>query len=422
MSDVRMCGFERRTSVEDALGQLDQLGAPLAPEAVPLEQAFGRVAAEPVVAAVAVPHFPRAMMDGYAVVAESTFSASAYQPAPLVLVGEARAGHPAELDRPLRSGEAVRITTGAPMPDGADAVLMVELSTLEGERVLASEAVSPHKHVAPIGEDIAVGHTVVAAGRRLRPQDLGVLASVGLAEVQAHRRPRVRIVITGDELLPPGSRPTGAQIVDSNSLVLAALAARDGAAPCEVIRVADEPPAIAAAMRQGQMDVVLVSGGSSVGPEDHAPRLLAEIGEILVHGVAMRPASPAGFGRIGRHAVFLLPGNPVSCLCAYELFAGPVIRGLGGRPRVWPHPVVHRPAGKKIVSVLGRTDFMRVRLVAGEVIPLMTSGASVLSSTTEADGIVLIDDTSEGYAPGETMAVHLFDAHGGGWGDAFGAG
>ena len=223
------------------------------------------------------------------------------------------------------------------------------------------------------------------------------------------RRPVVRVVITGDELLPPGSVPEGPRIVDSNSLVLDGLARRDGAERVDLRRLPDDPEAIASSLDEPGADVILISGGSSVGPEDHAPRLVAELGELVVHGVAMRPSSPAGFGTFGGAAVFLLPGNPVSCLCAYEFFAGPALRILGGGDARWPHRVVTRPAARKLVSVLGRTDFMRVRLVDDEVVPLMTSGASVLSSTTEADGVVVIDDASEGYAPGEMVVVVLFD-------------
>lgn len=409
MGDVRMCGFERRVPVTEALERLAERVAPLGAETIGLADSCGRVVTEDVTAQVAVPHFSRSMMDGYAVIAESTFSASDYQPVPLTLVGEAFAGRPASLGRALRSGEAIRITTGAPLPDGADAVLMVEHTSRDGERVLASQPVAPSKNVAPVGEDIADGDVVVRAGRRLRPQDVGVLASVGVSSLRVRRRPAVRILITGDELLPPGSVPAGPHIVDSNSLMLDGLARRDGAAPVDVRRLPDDPEAIAASLVEPGADVILVSGGSSVGPEDHAPRLVAELGELVVHGVAMRPSSPAGFGTVDEARVFLLPGNPVSCLCAYEFFAGPAIRALGGRSMQWPHRLLTRPAASKLVSVLGRTDFMRVRLVGDEVVPLMTSGASVLSSTTKADGVVLIDDGSEGYAPGQMVTVHLFD-------------
>jgi molybdopterin molybdotransferase len=278
------------------------------------------------------------------------------------------------------------------------------------------EPIAPGKHVGAIGEDVPAGAPVVPAGRRLRPQDAGVLASTGVVEAPVVRRPVVRILVTGDELLRPGSVPSGSSIVDANSVVLTALAARDGAAGSVVEYVRDAREEVCAAMSRAIEDVILVSGGSSVGPEDHAPLVLAEIGEVAVHGVAMRPSSPAGFGflpdRAGRGRetpVFLLPGNPVSCLCAYEFFAGPTIRALGGRSRAWPHRRKRCTVAKKIVSELGRTDYTRVKVEGDLVTPIMTSGASILSSTTRADGVVIVPADREGHGEDETVTVLLYD-------------
>jgi len=222
--------------------------------------------------------------------------------------------------------------TGAPVPDGADAVVMAEVCVEADGRVEVRDAVAPRKNVGAVGEDITVDDVVLRAGRRLRPQDVGLLSSIGRAGISCVRQPRVRLVVTGDELLPAGSKPEGARIVDSNSVVLRALVARDGARHLPFEILPDDANRIREAMQSEDADVLLVSGGSSVGQEDHAPRLLAELGELAFHGISMRPSSPAGIGRIGDRFVFLLPGNPVSCLCAYEFFAGPVVRALGGRP------------------------------------------------------------------------------------------
>jgi molybdopterin molybdotransferase len=162
-------------------------------------------------------------------------------------------------------------------------------------------------------------------------------------------------------------------------------------------------------MESADEDVLLVSGGSSVGPEDHAPRVLAAIGELAVHGVAMRPASPAGFGFLGARPVFLLPGNPVACLCAYEHFAGPSIRAMGGRPRAWPHPTRRAALAASIASELGRVDYVRVRFEGERVVPIATSGASILSSTTLADGVVLVPAGLEGLAEGQCVEVLLYE-------------
>jgi len=155
--------------------------------------------------------------------------------------------------------------------------------------------------------------------------------------------------------------------------------------------------------------VILVSGGSSVGSEDHAPPLIAQVGELAIHGVAMRPSSPAGIGRIGDALVFLLPGNPVSCLCAYDFFAGRAIRLRGGRSADWPHRTLRAVVARKVVSAIGRVDYCRIRLVDEKVEPIALSGASILSSTTRADGFVIVPSESEGYGPGTEVTVYLYD-------------
>jgi molybdopterin molybdotransferase len=411
--DVRMRGFRQRVSVAAALSVLERRTCAMDAERVPIAGAFGRVAASDVVAPASVPHFARSAMDGYALVGETSFGASASAPVRLPILGDARPGRP--FVGSIRRGEAVRITTGAPVPEGADAVLMAEqageVDSGGAPFLEVREPVPPGKNIGAIGEDVLAGTTVVQRGRRLRPEDIGLLASVGVAEVVVVRRPHVRILITGDEILPPGSRPSGACIVDANSLMIDALAHRDGAASVAISYVEERRERDRDAVVNAREDVVLISGGSSVGPEDHAPLVLAEIGEVAVHGVAMRPSSPAGFGFFGKdlqQIAFLLPGNPVSCLCAYEFFAGPTIRALGGRPRAWPHARRRGRVASRIVSALGRTDYVRVAMQGDQVTPIMTSGASILSSTTRADGVVIVGEDLEGYGEGVWVEVLLY--------------
>jgi len=248
---------------------------------------------------------------------------------------------------------------------------------------------------------------VLDAGRLLRPQDVGVMSSIGLAEARVVRRPRVRLVITGNELLPSGSSPHGFHITDANGPMLAALAERDGAVVDFPGLVRDDPEVILAALH-ADADAVIVSGGSSVGIEDLAPTLVAAHGELAVHGIAMRPSSPTGLGRIGQRLVFLLPGNPVSALCAYDFFAGRAIRALGGRSKDWPYRSVRGTLVRKISSQIGRLDYARVRITDGRVEPLSIAGASVLSSTTRADGFVIVGDDSEGFPAGADVGVFLY--------------
>src|SRR5580658_1645049 len=404
--DVRMRGFAQRHTVEAALAWLDSQLHPLTAEDVPLGIAAGRVLATSVVSDIDVPGFDRATMDGYAVVADSTEGASAYNRLLLTVIGDSMPGCP--FDGSVSAGQAVRVMTGAPMPRGADAVLPAEWVEAESNCISPLAAVPPEKNVGRRGEDILSGATLLEPGRVLRPQDLGVLSSIGQGCVRIVRRPRVRLVVTGNELLPSGSRPRGFQIADANGPMLAALIERDGGVVDFPGLVRDDRDAILEAL-EANADVIVVTGGSSVGIEDLAPMLVAQHGELAVHGIAMRPSSPTGLGRIDSRVIILLPGNPVSSLCAYDFFAGRAIPVLGGRSKSWPYRNVHGALTRKISSPIGRLDYARVRLVDGMVEPIAIAGASMLSSTTRADGFVIVCDDSEGFAGGAEVEVWMYD-------------
>ena len=396
-ADVRMRGFAVRSTVDDAIAWIDAQAQSLDAETVPLAEAPGRVLARDVTSEVDVPQFARAMMDGFAVVANDTQGASSYNRIALSILGTAMPGVPFEGN--VTAGTAVKIMTGAPMPEGADAVLPAELVEIEEKRVMIAGDVPPRKNLGQRGEDITTGTKILDAGRRLRPQDVGLLSSIGVSGVAVVRKPRVSILATGNELLPAGSRPDGYRISDANSPMLQALVNRDCGIVAHQAIVPDDREATLAALHE-PADVVLVSGGSSVGEEDHVPSLLAEHGELAIHGIAMRPSSPAGMGVLEGRLVFLLPGNPVSCLCAYDFFAGRAIRMFSGLPLQWHYSSRRLPLSRKIVSQIGRTDYARVEIQNEKVVPLAISGASILSSTTRADGFVIVPSDSEGYPPG----------------------
>jgi molybdopterin molybdotransferase len=364
------------------------------------------VLATPVTASLDVPAFDRSAMDGYAVRSIETSGASDYNPLTFAIAGQALPGRPFE--GAMSANAAVRVMTGAPMPRGADAVVPAEYADEKQGKVDLTLAVGAGKNVGARGEDIRTGAVVLEAGRRLRAQDVGLVASLGMAHVDVVAQPRVRILVTGNEIVDPGAPKDAYQIYDANSPMLRGLVERDGGT-VERRRLEDDPASIRDALTAPGADVILVSGGSSVGSEDHAPRLLAEVGELAVHGVAMRPSSPAGAGRIGDTLVFLLPGNPVSCLCAYDFFAGRAIRLRGGRSGDWPHRTRQAIVARKIVSAVGRVDYCRVRLAGDAIEPLALSGASILSSTTRADGFVIVPSESEGYAPGTAVTVYLYE-------------
>lgn len=411
--DIRMKGFAQRTPVSDARQWIRASAPLLETEKVRLRDAFGRVLAADVVAPMDVPPFDRAAMDGFAVRAVEVAGATEYDPVPLPVVGTSLAGQ--QEVPPLEPNSAVRIMTGAPIPAGADAIVPAEFAREdENGTVWIAASVAPGKNVGRRGEDVSAGTVLLPRGRRLRPQDLGVLASVGLAEVDVVRQPRVRLLITGNELVEPGSHRQGHEIYDANGPMLAALVRRDGGVLAEPQYVRDDRDslrrAIVSACKDGH--IVLISGGSSVGSEDFAPLLVDQLGELPIHGVAIRPAAPTGIGRIGSTLVFLLPGNPVSCLCAYDFFANLAVRAMQGLDESWPYPSRVLPLAHKVASVLGRLDYCRVRIEEGLVYPLASSGASILTSTTSADGFVIVPESSEGFPPQTPVRVYLYEDRG----------
>jgi molybdopterin molybdotransferase len=404
--DIRMRGFATRHDVDEALAILAQRITPLPVETIPLDEGLDRVLAEDIVAALDVPHFDRSAVDGYGVRARDTFGASDYNPIPLTLKGEIFPGR--ALDLSLGANEAVRIMTGAPLPAGADAVVMAEYAEEDKGHVNILQPISPLKNVGRVGEDIRRGDVVLARGRRLRPQDLGVLASIQVARITVYRRPTVALIITGNELVPVGAPLTACQIVDSNSLTLAGLSRRLGAVPvCKGI-IGDDYHMIRDAMQKATEDVVIITGGTSVGAEDFAPLIIQELGELAVHGVAMRPSSPVGFGFIQRQPIFLIPGNPVSALVAFDTFVGPTLQRMQGLQPAYPYAKVRGTLTRKIASAIGRVDFVRVRRTAAGVEPLRVTGASILSSTTRADGFVIVDKNSEGLDAGQEVEVYIY--------------
>lgn len=402
-----MRGFKNRIEVKTFQDLIAEKVPVCGVEEISILEGRGRVLAQSVVSKVDVPAFPRSAMDGYALKSEETFGAGVYNPLSFKVVGEVTPGKffPGEVG----PGEAVRIMTGAPIPKGADAVLMAEYTSEENNVMTATEAVAPKKHIGRVGEDIGKDDRLFGEGRVLRPQDLGVLSSVGIGQIQVFKKPVVTLLITGNELMKPGEIPEGPKIVDSNSVFLRNLVPRDGGVIHEVLHLPDDRDVIAEAMKNAPGDLLVVTGGTSVGVEDHAPTLVAELGELLVHGVAMRPSAPTGFGMVGGRPIFLLPGNPVSCMAAYDFFVGLALRKMGRQKETWPYVSKSYPLGKKIASQIGRLDYARVKLKDDLALLLATSGASILSTTTEADGFVVVPTGSEGMKEGEVVSVWLYD-------------
>jgi molybdopterin molybdotransferase len=407
--DIRMEGFTQRTDLDVALEVLRSCVGLLEGEFLPMEEALGRTLARDVIANVEVPCFHKSAMDGFALRAAETFGASPTDPVPFKVVGEVLPGDPGDLE--VGPGEAVRIMTGAAIPSGADAVLMAEHATDGGGEVLALGSVVPGRNVAPAGEDIQKGDRVLEGGRVLRPQDLGVLASINTVQVEVVRRPRVGILSTGNELVEPGSAEAGqpGRVVDSCRYMLDGLVTQTGGLPRWLGRVPDDRRALRAALEAFDGDILLTTGATSVGKEDYLPGLLAEQGELLVHGVNIRPASPLAFGWLGDALAVLLPGNPVAAMVGFDVFVRPALQLMLGQREGRRNRRVSGRLRRKLASALNRTDFVRVQLVGDdEVEPLRSGGAGVLTSVTRADGFVIVPRDEEGFEAGTEVEVYLY--------------
>jgi molybdopterin molybdotransferase len=407
--DVRMRGFTEKTDLDSALEVLRSCVVPLEEETVRLEEALGRTLARDVVSAQDVPAFDKSAMDGYALRGAETFGASPTDPLSLRLIGEILPGDPGDLE--VGRGQAVRIMTGGAFPEGADAVLMAEYATDHGDSVLVHGPVVPGRNVARAGEDIRKGDRVLARGRVVRPQDLGVLASIRRVELSVTRRPLVGLVSTGNELVEPESTDAGrrGRVVNSCRPMLEGLVRQTGGAPLRLGTVRDDREAMRAALGAFDGDILLTTGATSAGKEDYLPGLVAELGELLVHGVNIRPGSPVGFGRLGKTLAVLLPGNPVAAMVGFDVFVRPALQlQLGQREERWNRRVQGR-LRRKLASALNRTDFVRVQLVEdGEVEPLRSGGAGILTSVTRSDGFVIVPRDDEGLEAGTEVEVYLF--------------
>lgn len=385
---------------------------PLAAERVALGEALGRRLAEDVSAAEPVPGFDNSAMDGFALRAAELRGAGPASPVALRVVDESRAGRPAAAAP--TEGEAIAISTGAPIPAGADAVVRVEDTRREGDRVLVLGEVEPGSNVRRAGEDVAAGETVLAAGTAIGPAELGVLASLGAAEVPCRRRPRVAVLTSGDELLEPGEpmRPGGVR--NSNAFSVTALAERSGAEASIAGSPPDDPEATRAAIAPAleEADVVVLCGGVSVGEHDHVKGALAGLGvEERFWRVALKPGKPTWFGTRGETLVFGLPGNPVSAMVTFLLLVRPALAVLAGaRPeRLRTTARLARDYDKQP----GRTHALRCRLELREdgwlAHPAERQGSHVLTSMLGADCLALLPRESGPLPAGSRVEVELLD-------------
>lgn len=403
-------------SVEEARSELLRAATRrMDAERVAREAALGRITAAPVLAPEDLPPFPRSSVDGYAVCSADTFGASEGLPAYLTVTAEIPMGQAPAV--PLSPGEAQKIATGGALPEGADAVVMVEHTEQSApDEIAVLRPVSPGENVMQRGEDCRAGEPLLPAGRLIRAQELALLAHAGVGELEVVRRPRVAIISTGDELVPPEATPAPGQIRESNGQALQVLVRRDGGEPTYLGIARDDEQQILALLRQGMSyDLILISGGSSVGARDLTAALIGRLGSpgVLVHGVQLKPGKPTILAVAEGVPVVGLPGHPVSSQVVYGLFVAPLLRqmqGLPPEPRF--RPTVRARLTKNVASTAGRTDVVRVRLFRqdGEVWAEPVHGKSGLISTlVRADGLLVIPSAREGLLAGDLVEVEVLE-------------
>ena len=400
-------------SVEEALEQVLSYFHPLEPERVPIIEALGRVLAEDIYSEIDIPPRANSAMDGYAVLAADTTAAGPQTPKRLRIIGDLAAGYVTETE--VTPGTAIRIMTGAPIPPGADTVVRFEDTERDGEWVNIFVAVPVGKNVRPAGEDVRRGELVLRRGTRIRPQEVGMLASVGHKEVMVIRRPRVAILATGDEVVEVDAPLEPGKIHNSNSYSNAAQVLKYGGIPIMLGIARDQVQELTEKIRAGLaqgVDLFLVSGGVSVGDFDVVKNVLAAEGEITFWRVRMKPGKPLAFGRIGGVPLLGMPGNPVSVMVSFELFARPAILTMLGITDL-EKPTVEAILLDEVKRKDGRRHFLRVYVEGkeGEYYAHLTGeqGSGILSSMVKANGLAIIPEEWSRVAAGERVRVMMLD-------------
>jgi molybdopterin molybdotransferase len=400
-------------SVEDALERVLRTFRALEAERVPILDALDRVLAEDITASIDVPPHANSSMDGYAVQATDIVGASHQAPVRLRVLADLPAGYVAQAS--MTPGTAIRIMTGAPIPEGADAVVRVEDTRAEGEWAMVFAEAPVGQYIRPAGEDVRRGELVLPQGTRLRPQEIGMLATLGLNSVPVGRRPRVAILATGDEVVAINAPLSPGKIWDANSYSSAAQVSKCGGIPILLGIARDKKENLTERIREGLaqgIDLLLTSGGVSVGDFDVVKEVLAAEGEMGFWRVRMKPGKPLAFGRIGDVPVLGLPGNPVSVMVSFEVFARPAILKMLGMT-AWQRPIVDATLVDTIPRKDGRRHFARVRVEAcgSEHRARLTGGqgSGILSSMVKANGLAIIPEDWTHVEAGTRVRVLLLD-------------
>ena len=377
-------------------------------EDVPLFEAHKRVLAEDVMAFHDSPPFDKSAMDGFAVIGENTFGASQSAPKQLKIIDAIGAGDFSQ--KTVNEGEAIVIATGAPIPDGANAVIMKEYTTTDGDDLTIYSQVTPGENVSPKSEDIEKGQKILDKNTFIRYQELGLIASAGYDTVKVFKRPKVKIIITGNELVEPTKEEIDkAKIINSNQFTIKALV-EDSGAVAEIVHAGDTFDEVKDAILEASKDydVIMTTGGTAISKGDVVLDVVDDIGEILFHGVAIRPGKPAGAGVVNGKMVFTFSGQPVAAMSQFDMFARKYLFEMQGRS--FDFHIVKRESQLKIPSQLGRTDFIRAVADDEHAKHVLNRGSGIIRSMVEANSYIIIDENDEGYQKGDIVDVVMFDS------------
>jgi molybdenum cofactor synthesis domain-containing protein len=402
-----MTPFKELISYKEALERIRQSIKPIhRTETLLIEEVSDRVLAEDIVADISVPPFDRAAMDGYAVRAEDTFGATQLKPKSLRLTEILHAGQTS--NRIMEEGECIQIATGSPIPKGADAVVMVEFTQKEGENVSVAKPVYPGENISPKGEDIEKGQAVLEAGQQLSPSRIGALAALGKKEAKVYQKPRIAVVPTGTEIQEVGTTLKEGHIYDVNSYTLLSITAKNGGLPIKLKAVPDTLTEIEDAIDKMLVnDMIIFSGGSSVGERDLLINVIQEFGNVLFHGIQIKPGKPTLFAIAEGKPVFGMPGYPTSCLLNAYLLLLPAIRQMARLP---PKTLKtkNRPLAERVVSSTGRTQFLPVKIEDEKAYPVFKQSGAI-TSMTEADGYVILPINVDVVDKNQELKIFLFD-------------
>ncbi|MGE5533843.1 MAG: gephyrin-like molybdotransferase Glp [Ignavibacteria bacterium] len=407
---MKLKGFQKLTLVDEALQiwfSAMQLGKPKV-ISVRLQDALGRVLAEDLVALEDLPRFDKSAMDGYAV--RSFDLAGASQPKPAVL--QLTQGDYVE------AKQAKQIWTGNPLPEGADAVVMLENTQKRDDRLEVWSQLNPWTNVSEVGEDVKKGTVVFKAGTRLNPYHIGLAAALGHTELKVANKPKVAILPTGNELAELGTERGANQIYDSNKVMVSAMCHELGAETVDLGLAKDKTEEIAKKIQSAleKFDAVITTGGTSVGGLDLVPDAVNMLGKpgVVVHGVALRPAMPTAVAVLEGKPVLILSGNPVAAVIGFEVFGRPLITKMLGMEKAEPRTVVKAVLSRRVTSVLGRKTYVRVRVLLKNnelsAEPISAKGSGSISTMTQSNGYMIVPENREGVNEGETVLIHMFDS------------